>query len=109
MNISVAGFPSSLLNTAISVYVGTSSKDVETDLNALRGSSSRVSKIQEKMCKSQDELPTSSTSPSGGKTESLYKPSVNMEDAVKWPQEMPGKLDFRKMEVFEGMLILLNC
>ena len=109
MNISVAGFSSSLLNTAISVYVGTSSKVVETDLNALRGSSSRVSKIQEKMCQSQDELPTSPTSPSRAKTESVYKPSVNMEDAVKWPQEMPGKLDFRKMEVFEGMLILLIC
>ena len=90
----------------VSLYTGTSSKDVESDLDALRGSSSRVSKIQEKMCKSQDEFPTSPTSPPGGKTETMYKPSVNMEDAVKWPQEMPGKLDFRKMEVFEGRLVL---
>ena len=57
------------------------------------------------MYKSQDEHPGSPTSPSGAKTESVYKPSVNMEDAVKWPVDMPGKLDFRKMEVFEGMLI----
>ena len=32
----------------------------------------------------------------------VYKPNVNLEDAVKWPIDLPGKLDFRKMEVFEG-------
>lgn len=32
----------------------------------------------------------------------VYKPNVNLEDAVKWPIDLPGKLDFKKMEVFEG-------
>ena len=32
----------------------------------------------------------------------VYKPQVNMEDAIKWPAEVPDKLDFRKMEVFQG-------
>jgi hypothetical protein len=36
----------------------------------------------------------------------VYKPNVNLEDAVKWPIDLPGKLDFRKMEVFEGIRII---
>ncbi|XP_053384577.1 formin-like [Mercenaria mercenaria] len=36
----------------------------------------------------------------------VYKPNVNLEDAVKWPIDLPGKLDFRKMEVFEGQMLL---
>ncbi|KAL3874749.1 hypothetical protein ACJMK2_037720 [Sinanodonta woodiana] len=35
-----------------------------------------------------------------------YRPNVNLEDAVKWPLEVPGKLDIRKMEVFEGQMLL---
>ncbi|KAK3581849.1 hypothetical protein CHS0354_009737 [Potamilus streckersoni] len=35
-----------------------------------------------------------------------YKPNVNLEDAVKWPLDVPGKLDIRKMEVFEGQMLL---
>lgn len=31
-----------------------------------------------------------------------YRPNVNLEDAVRWPRSVPGKLDFRHMEVFEG-------
>lgn len=36
---------------------------------------------------------------------SNYRPSVNLEDAVKWPIIMPGKLDFSQLEVFEGNII----
>ncbi|XP_060554062.1 uncharacterized protein LOC132715098 isoform X2 [Ruditapes philippinarum] len=39
-------------------------------------------------------------------TPMVYKPNVNLEDAVKWPIDLPGKLDFRKMEVFEGQMLL---
>ena len=56
--------------------------------------------IQQKMCKSLEDNHSPPTSP-----QSIYKPSVNLEDAVKWPMDLPGKLDFRKMEVFEGELI----
>ena len=62
----------------------------------------RSPKVQQKLFRSLDENPTSPTSPTA-KTPPVYKPSVNLEDAVKWPVEVPGKLDFRKMEVFEGM------
>ncbi|XP_052216251.1 uncharacterized protein LOC127834445 isoform X2 [Dreissena polymorpha] len=36
----------------------------------------------------------------------VYKPHINLEDAVKWPMELPGKLDVRKMDVFEGQMLL---
>ena len=56
---------------------------------------------------SMDDKPSPPTSPPGqppvgAVAPMVYKPSVNLEDAVKWPLEIPGKLDFRKMEVFEG-------
>ena len=57
--------------------------------------------IQQKMCKSLEDNRSPPTSP-----QPVYKPSVNLEDAVKWPMDLPGKLDFRKMEVFEGELII---
>lgn len=31
-----------------------------------------------------------------------YSPYMNLEDSVKWPTSVPGKLDFSHMEVFEG-------
>ena len=73
-------------------------------MDVLRAPTTRVTRspmIQQKMCKSLEESRTSPTSPPP-KTEPVYKPSVNLEDAVKWPVDLPGKLDFRKMEVFEG-------
>ncbi|KAL5009280.1 hypothetical protein ScPMuIL_014861 [Solemya velum] len=37
---------------------------------------------------------------------STYRPSVNLEDAVKWPISTPEKLDFSRLEVFEGKMLL---
>ncbi|OWF42617.1 Formin-2 [Mizuhopecten yessoensis] len=35
-----------------------------------------------------------------------YRPQVNLEDAVRWPESIPGKLDFRQLDVFEGKMLL---
>lgn len=35
-----------------------------------------------------------------------YQPQVNLDDAVKWPKSILGKLDFKQLEVFEGKMLL---
>ncbi|XP_063427865.1 uncharacterized protein LOC134711271 [Mytilus trossulus] len=35
-----------------------------------------------------------------------YSPYQNLDDAVKWPASVPGTLDFSRMEVFEGKMLL---
>ncbi|XP_060070537.1 protein cappuccino-like [Ylistrum balloti] len=35
-----------------------------------------------------------------------YRPQVNLDDAVKWPESVPERLDFRHLDVFEGKMLL---
>lgn len=50
----------------------------------------------------QKEVKNPKTEPCEDATSKEYSPYMNLEDSVKWPASVPGKLDFSHMEVFEG-------
>ena len=81
----------------------------ETDLDARLTPHSRVvrnPRLHSRLGTSQDGDPLTppphSAPPMQAVSPMVYKPNVNLEDAVKWPIDLPGKLDFRNMDVFEG-------
>ncbi|KAL4238472.1 riboflavin kinase [Mactra antiquata] len=89
-----------------------SESQLETDLDARLLPTHRIitrsPHIRQKTQSCQENLqsPPHSAPPVNPVAPMVYKPHINLEDAIKWPMEIPGKLDFRKMEVFEGQMLL---
>ncbi|XP_052766863.1 uncharacterized protein LOC128207779 isoform X2 [Mya arenaria] len=92
----------------------TSSSSVETDLDARNILHTRVRdspRLLPRHSGSGEPLspplqPPHSAPPIHPVAPLVYKPQVNLEDAVKWPAEVPGKLNLQKMDVFEGQMLL---
>ncbi|KAJ8309312.1 hypothetical protein KUTeg_014186 [Tegillarca granosa] len=76
-------------------------KPMSVDIGATEDN---VNKPRREISSKQTEI----TKPAGEKRpkDLMYKPNVNLEDAVKSPMEVPVKLDFRHMECFEGQMLL---
>lgn len=97
----------------VATHVGDSQQETDLDARSLVHSrASRSPRLQQRLAGSQDGAPLSpphSAPPHGAAplAPAVYKPNVNLEDAVKWPIDLPGKLDFRQMEVFEGNIHLV--
>lgn len=84
--------------------IHTSAKTIQKPMSVDIGAAEdNVHKTRREISTKQTEV----TKPTGERRpkDLMYKPNVNLEDAVKSPMDVPVKLDFRHMECFEGKLV----
>ncbi|XP_055957484.1 formin-2 isoform X1 [Patella vulgata] len=80
--------------------------ELETDLDEVLVDFKQSPKVITNVQASQPRLETKSTKNPDAKKKDYYMPTVNLEDAVKWPENIPRILRFGQKEVFEGQTLV---